>query len=69
MGHRFKTGSEIGFSSLLSILPLQDKGFYLHKQEFWDTVHLYYGWELANTCALSYCVCWSHFTADYAMIC
>ena len=37
------------------------------KQEFWDALHLRYGWTLLNT--PSHCVCGSPFTADHAMIC
>ena len=32
-------------------------------------MHLYYGWKLANTFTLSYCVSWSHFIPDHVMIC
>ena len=28
------------------LLPLQDQGFHLTKQEFWDALHLRYGWKL-----------------------
>ena len=47
--------SETGYSSWLTVLPLQDQGFHLHKQKFWDSRHLRYGWKLANT--PSHCVC------------
>ena len=40
---------------------------HLTKQEFWDALHLRYGWTLLNT--PSHCVCGSPFTADHAMIC
>ena len=59
--------SETASSSWLSVLPLQDQGFHMHKQEFWDAVHLRYGWKLANTS--SHYVCGSPFTPDLAMIC
>ena len=59
--------SETGSSSWLTVLPLQDQRFHLHKQEFWDALHLRYGWKLANTS--SHCVCGSPFTPDHAMIC
>ena len=52
---------------ILPVLPLQDQGFHLHKQEFWDALHLHYGWKQANTS--SHCVCGSPFTPDHAMIC
>ena len=35
--------SETGSSSWLTVLPLQDQGFHLHKQEFWDALHLCIG--------------------------
>ena len=35
--------SEPGASSWLAALPLQEQGFHLNKQEFWDAVHLHYG--------------------------
>ena len=41
--------SETGSSAWLTVLPLQDQGFYLNKQEFWDALHLRYGWKLINT--------------------
>jgi len=59
--------SEPGASSWLLALPLQDQGFHLTKQEFWDALHLRYGWTLLNT--PSHCVCGANFTADHAMIC
>ena len=59
--------SETGSSSWLTVLPLQDQGFHLHKQEFWDALHLRYGWKLAGT--PSHCVCGSPFSPDHAMIC
>ena len=59
--------SEIGSSSWLTVLPLQDQGFHLHKQVFWDALHLRYGWKLTDT--PGHCVCGSPFTPDHAMIC
>ena len=35
--------SEPGASSWLLALPLQDQGYHLTKQEFWDALHLRYG--------------------------
>ena len=40
--------SEPGSSSWLTALPLRDQGFHLNKQEFWDALHLRYGWKLIN---------------------
>ena len=59
--------SEPGSSSWLTALPLHDQGFHLNKQEFWDALHLRYGWKLVNI--PSHCVCGSTFTPDHAMIC
>ena len=59
--------SEPGASSWLMTLLLQDQGYHLTKQEFWDALHLRYGWTLLNT--PSHSVCGSPFTADHAMIC
>jgi len=56
--------SEIGSSAWLTVLPLQDQGFHLNKQKFWDALHLCYGWKLTNT--PSYCVCGSPFSPDHA---
>ena len=57
--------SETGSSKRLTILPLQDQGFYLNKQEFWHDLHLRYGWKLVNT--PSHCVCGSPFIPDHAI--
>ena len=35
--------SETGFSAWLTVLPLQDQGFHLNKQEFWDALHVMVG--------------------------
>ena len=61
--------SEPGASSwLLTLaLPIQEQGFHLNKQEFWDALHLRYGWSLLNI--PSHCVCGVSFTIDYAMVC
>jgi len=48
-------------------LPLQHQGFHLTQQEFWDALHLRFGWTLLNT--PSHCVCSANFTTDHAIIC
>ena len=58
--------SEPGVSSWLLALSLQEQGFHLNKQEFWDAVHLRYGWKLLNV--PSHCVCGASFTIDHAMV-
>ena len=59
--------SEPGASAWLTALPLAEQGFHLMKQEFWDALHLRYGWKLLNI--PSHCVCGVPFSADHAMIC
>ena len=58
---------EKGSSSWLTVLPLPDHGFFLHKGEFWDAVSLRYDWELKNTPQT--CSCGAAFTIDHTMIC
>jgi len=59
--------SEPGASSWLLALPLLDQDFHLTKQEFWDALHLRYGWTLLNI--PSHCVCGQTFSTDHAVIC
>ena len=58
---------ERGASSWLSVLPLSEQGFHLHKGEFRDALCLHYGWTLSNTPRL--CNCGKAFTIDHAMVC
>ena len=58
---------EKGSSSWLSVLPLEEHGFYLHKGEFKDALCLRYGWNLVNT--PQRCNCSTQFTVDHAMTC
>ena len=58
---------EKGSSSWLSVLPLEEHGFYLHKGEFRDALDLRYGWKLNNTPQT--CNCGAQFTVNHAMIC
>ena len=58
--------SEPGASAWLTALPLAEQGFHLMKQEFWDALHLRYGWKLLNI--PSHCVCGVPFSADHAII-
>ena len=57
--------SETGSSAWLTVLPLQDQGFHLNKQEFWDALRLR---KLINTSIRtpSHCVCGSPFSPDHA---
>ena len=54
-------------SSWLSVLPLDDHGFALHKSDFRDALCLRYGWSLLHTPAK--CNCGSSFSVDHAMVC
>ena len=58
---------EKGSSSWLSVLPLEDHGFYLHKGEFRDALCLRYGWQLGSTPLT--CSCGAQFSVDHAMVC
>ena len=58
---------EKGSSSWLSVLPLEEHGFYLHKGEFRDALCLRYGWNLCSTPQT--CNCGAQFSVDHAMIC
>ena len=58
---------EKGASSWLSVLPIDDHGFSLHKGAFRDALCLRYGWTLQNT--PTKCNCGSAFSTNHAMIC
>ena len=58
---------EKGSSSWLSVFPLEEHGFYLHKGEFRDALCLRYGWKPINIPQT--CNCDIQFTVDHAMIC
>ena len=58
---------ERGSSSWLSVLPLSEQGFHLHKGEFRDALCLRYGWSLSNT--PQFCNCGKAFTVNHAMVC
>ena len=40
---------EQGASTWLTTLRIEDEGYMLHKQEFWDLVNIRYGWPLSRT--------------------
>ena len=58
---------EKGASSWLSVLPLDDHNFSLHKGAFRDAICLRYGWKPLNTPAK--CSCGTGFSTDHAIIC
>ena len=59
--------SEKGASSWLSVLPIEEHGFALHKGAFRDALCLRYGWLPSGLPAK--CVCGHGFTVDHAMNC
>ena len=59
--------SEKGSSSWLSVLPISDHGFSLHKGAFHDALCLRYNWQ--PTHHPSHCICGQGFTVGHALIC
>ena len=58
---------EKGASSWLTVMPIEEHGFFLNKGEFRDALHLRYGWDIRNT--PQSCVCGSSFSINHAMTC
>jgi len=58
---------EFGSSSWLTILPIQEHGFHLHKGDFRDALSLWYGLLPLNTTKT--CHCGTSFSVDHAMVC
>ena len=58
---------EPGSSSWLTVLPIQEHGFYLHKGDFRDALFLRYGITPLNTSKT--CQCGTSFSIDHAMVC
>ena len=58
---------ERGASNWLTVLPLAEHGFDLHKGAFRDALRIRYGWNLDRT--PSHCVCGAPFSIDHAMTC
>ena len=56
-----------GASSWLTVLPLDEHGFSLHKGDFRDAVCLRYGWPLLHL--PTECVCGTSLTVDHAFTC
>ena len=59
--------SEKGASSWLTVLPISEHGFALHKGAFRDALCLRYGWRPPHL--PSHCVCGSGFTIEHALSC
>ena len=58
---------EKGSSAWLTVLPVAEHGFLLHKGEFRDAICLRYGWSLSNIPRS--CNCGTPFSVNHAMIC
>ena len=58
---------EKGASSWLTVLPLNEHKFSLHRAAFLDAISLRYGWAPANLATT--CVCGKAFTVDHALSC
>ena len=56
-----------GASSWLTVLPLDEHGFSLHKGDFRDAVCLRYGWPLPHL--PTECICGASFTVEHAFTC
>ena len=58
---------EPGSSSWLTVLPIQEHGFHLHKGDFQDALFLRYGITPLHTSKT--CQCGTSFSVDHAMVC
>ena len=59
--------SEKGASSWLTVLPISEHGFALHKGAFRDALCLRYGWHPSHL--PSYCICGHGFTIEHVLSC
>ena len=48
-------------------LPIEEEGYMLNKQEFWDLVNIRYGWPLSQTPRT--CTCGNNFNIEHAVTC
>ena len=62
-----KLNREKGAGSWLTVLPLQDQGYILNKQEFKDAICLRYGWKISNTPL--FCGCGKKNDVNHSLIC
>ena len=58
---------EPGTSSWMSSLLLEDEGYVLNRQLFWDLIHIRYDWELTRL--PENCVCGMKFGLQHALSC
>ena len=56
---------EQGASTWLTNLPIEDEGYMLNKQEFWNLVNIRHGWPLSRTPRT--CACGSNFNIEHAL--
>ena len=64
---RLRLAGEKGASSWLSVLPIKEFGFMLHKRNFVDAIHLRYGWLPRDMPTL--CACGVKFTVEHSLSC
>ena len=64
---KLKLAGERGASSWVTVYPILEFGFALHKRHFIDAVCLRYGWELKDVPLK--CACGSVFSVDHALSC
>ena len=67
LAHAMDLSHEKGASTWLSVLPLEEYGFVLHKGAFRDALVLRYGWSPAN--APLNCACGTHFSIEHVLSC
>ena len=65
--HCVSLAKEPGSSSWLTVLPILEHGFHLHKSDFWDALSLHYDITPSNTS--STCQCGTSFSVNHAMVC
>ena len=62
-----KISTEKGVSNWLTMVPNTEHGFELSKQQFWVSIRLRYGWEIANL--PTFCPCGGKFDIHHSMSC
>ena len=62
-----KITTEKGVSNWLTMLPITEHGLELSKQQFWDSIRLFYRWEIRNL--PTFCPCGSKFDIQDSMSC
>ena len=58
---------EKGASNWLTSMPIREHGFYLNKQEFWDSIKTRYGIPLSRLPSI--CACGENFNVNHAFTC